>query len=163
MKVIKQFIAEHLINTEIFEMAQSLSEYKREIENKLPILLAHIILIMKARKENSTEFVDHWKKEIREFIRSLCNKKLKTKDTYQSRKKYISDVIIRQYEINTEDNYIWDLSHKLNLEGYDLDDEQIYNEFIELWHKFQNEYLDELIDIIALKDFNKIKEFTDKL
>ena len=163
MKAIKQFIAEHLINTEIFEMAQSLSEYKREIENKLPILLVHIILIMKARKENSTEFVDHWKKEIREFIRSLCNKKLKTKDNYQSRKNHISDIIIRQYEIDTEDDYIWDLSHKLNLEGYDLDNEQIYNEFIELWHKFQNEYLDELIDIIALKDFNKIKEFTDKL
>ena len=67
MKAIKQFIAEHLVNTEIFEMAQSLSEYKREIENNLPILLVHIILIMKARKENSTEFIDHWKKEIREL------------------------------------------------------------------------------------------------
>lgn len=163
MKKLKQFIAEHLIGTEIFEMAQSLSEYKDEIKNKLPILLAHILLVMKANQENSTEFVDHWKKEIRNFIRSLCIKKLKTKDTYQTRKTHISDVLIRQYEIDTEDDYIWELSHKLNLEGYDLDDDNIYNEFINLWHKFQDEYLNDLIDVIADKDFEKIKIFVNKI
>ena len=163
MKTIKQFIAEHLVNMEIFEMAQSLAEYKREIEDKLPILLAHILLVMKAKEENSEEFVEHWKKEIRGFIRSLSKRKLKVKDNYQARLKYISDVIIRQYEIDTEDDYIWDLSHKLNLEGYDLEDNETYNDFINLWHKFQDELLDKLIDTIASNDDLKINKFTDNL
>lgn len=163
MRTIKQFIAEHLINTEIFEMAQSLAEYKREIEDKLPILLAHILLVMKANEEHSTEFVEHWKKEIRGFIRSLSKRKLKVKDNYQARLKYISDVIIRQYEIDTEDDYIWDLSHKLNLEGYDLENNEIYNDFINLWHKFQDELLDKFIDTIASNDEVKINQFTDKI
>ena len=163
MKTIKQFIAEHLINMEIFEMAQSLAEYKREIEDKLPILLAHILLVIKAKEENSEEFVEHWKKEIRGFIRSLSKRKLKVKDKYQARLKYISDVIIRQYEIDTEDDYIWDLSHKLNLEGYDLEDNETYNDFINLWHKFQDELLDKLIDTIASNDDLKTNQFTDNL
>ena len=163
MKDLKMFIAERLINTEIFEMAQSLAEYKQEIRDKLPILLAHILLVMKANEDNSVEFVNHWKKEIRGFIRSLCNYKLKTKDTYQSRKKHIEDIMIRMYELDTEDNYIWELSHKLNLEGYDLEDNKIYDDFINLWHNFQDNILDKLIDIIASKDFNKINEFTDEL
>ena len=163
MKTIKQFIAEHLINTEIFEMAQSLAEYKQEIENKLPILLAHILLVMKANEEHSDEFIIHWKKEIRSFIRSLSKRKLKVKDNYQTRIKYISDVIIRQYEIDTEDDYIWDLSHKLNLEGYDLENNETYNDFIKLWHKFQDELLDDLIDTIASNDDLKVNQFTDKI
>ena len=163
MKDLKMFIAERLINTEIFEMAQSLAEYKQEIRDKLPILLAHILLVMKANEDNSVEFVNHWKKEIRGFVRSLCNCKLKTKDTYQSRKKHIEDIMIRMYELDTEDNYIWELSHKLNLEGYDLEDNKIYDDFINLWHNFQDNILDKLIDIIASKDFNKINEFTDEL
>lgn len=163
MKAIKQFIAEHLINTEIFEMAQSLAEYKREIEDKLPILLAHILLVMKANEEHSIEFVEHWKKEIRGFIRSLSKRKLKVKDNYQTRIKYISDVIVRQYEIDTEDDYIWDLSHKLNLEGYDLENNETYNDFINLWHKFQDELLDDLIDTIASNNDLKVNQFTDKI
>lgn len=163
MKTIKQFIAEHLINTEIFEMAQSLAEYKREIEDKLPILLAHILLVMRAKEENSEEFVEHWKKEIRGFIRSLSKRKLKVKNNYQARLKYISDVIIRQYEIDTEDDYIWDLSHKLNLEGYDLENNETYNDFINLWHKFQDELLDKLIDTIASNDDLKINQFTNNI
>lgn len=163
MKAIKQFIAEHLINTEIFEMAQSLAEYKREIEDKLPILLAHILLVMKANEEHLEEFVIHWKREIRGFIRSLSKRKLKVKDNYQARIRYISDVIIRQYEIDTEDDYIWDLSHKLNLEGYDLEDNETYNDFIKLWHKFQDELLDDLIDAIASNDDLKVNQFTDKI
>jgi len=161
MKTIKQFIVEHLVNTEIFEIAQSLAEYKQEIKDKLPILLAHILLVMKAKEENSEEFVEHWKKEIRGFIRSLSKRKLKVKDNYQARLKYISDVIIRQYEINTEDDYIWDLSHKLNLEGYDLENNETYNDFINLWHKFQDELLDKLIDTIAFNNDLKINQFTD--
>ena len=163
MKTIKKFIAEHLINMEIFEMAQSLVEYKREIADKLPILLAHILLVMKAKEENSEEFVEHWKKEIRGFIRILSKRKLKVKDNYQARLKYISDVIIRQYEIDTEDDYIWDLSHKLNLEGYDLENNETYNDFIKLWHKFQDKLLDTLIDTIASNDDLKINQFTNMI
>ena len=163
MKVIKQFIAEHLINMKIFEMAQSLAEYKREIESKLPTLLAYILLIMKANEEHSTEFVIYWKKEIKRVIRSLSKCKLKVKDNYEARLKYISDVIIRQYEIDTEDDYIWDLSHKLNLEGYDLENDETYTDFINLWHKFQDELLDKLIDTIASNDDLKINQFTDMI
>ena len=163
MKAIKQFIAEHLINTEIFEMAQSLAEYKNDIDNYLSIILAHILLVMKANKENSIEYVDHWKHEIREFIRILCRRKLKTKDTYQTRLNHINDILIRKYELDTSDDYIWDLSNKLFKEGYDLDNEKVYNDFIDLFHNFQDNYLDELINILANKDINKIKEFVDKL
>ena len=163
MKAIKQFIAEHLINTEIFEMARSLDDYKNLIKSQIEPLISHIILVMKARQENSEEFVEHWKKEIRGFIRILSKRKLKVKDNYQARLKYISDVIIRQYEIDTEDDYIWDLSHKLNFEGYDLENNETYNDFINLWHKFQDELLDKLIDTIASNDDLKINQFTNMI
>ena len=163
MKTIKQFIAKHLIETEIFEMARSLDDYKNLIKSQIEPLISHIILVMHAHQENSDEFVVHWKKEIRGLIRSLSKRRLKVKDNYKARLKYISDVIIRQYEIDTEDDYIWDLAHKLNLEGYDLEDNETYNDFINLWHKFQDELLDKLIDTIASNDNLKISQFTDMI
>ena len=163
MKAIKQFIAEHLINTEIYEMAQTLDQYKKNIENKIFGILVHILLVMKANEENSTEFVVHWKHEIRGFINDLCDQKLKTKDTYQTRYKHIYDVLINKYDFNDNDKLIYKIYNKLYQEGYDLDDKNVYNNFIDLFHKFQDNYLDELINVIALQDFHKIKEFVDKL
>lgn len=163
MKIIKEFIAEHLINTEIFEMAQSIAEYRNTIDNKLPILIAHILLVMKSHEDSSSEFIEHWKKEIRELMRSLCTKKLKIKDTYDSRYHHLKDIIYRRDEIDTNDDYIWGLYGELYHKGYDLEDKEIYDSFIVLLHKFQDEILQDLVDILASKNFSRIMSFTDKL
>jgi len=118
---------------------------------------------MKSSEDDSNEFIMHWKKEIRGFMRSLCMKKLKAKDTYDSRYHHLEDVIYRKNEIDTNDDYIWELYNKLYTEGYDLDDKETYDSFIILWHKFQDGILQDLVDILASKDFSRIMSFTDKL
>jgi len=163
MKSIKQFIAEHFVNTEIFEMAQSLDEYKKDIESKIFIIVAHILLIMKSKQENSVEFIDHWKREIRGFINDLCDKKLKTKDNYNTRYKHVYDVLINKFDFDTNDKLIYRFYNKLYSEGYDLDDKITYDEFINLFHEFQKYYLENLIDIIAQQNYNKIKNFVNNL
>ena len=163
MKTIKEFIAEHLIHTEIFEIAQSIAEYRDEIDNKLPTLIAYILLVMKSQENNSSEFIEHWKKEIRHLMIDLCTKELKTKDKYDSRYHQLKDIIYRRDEIDTDDNYIFGLYNKLYYKGYDLEDKETYDSFIVLFHKFKNEILQELVDILASRDFNRILSFTDKL
>lgn len=163
MKTIKQFIAEHLVNTEIFEMAQSLAEYKKDIEANIYNIVVYILLIMKSNEEQVNEFINHWKREIRIYINELCEKKLKTQDNYSSRYKHVYDVIVNKLDFNDNDNIMYKFYNKLYKEGYDLDDKLVYNDFMKLFHEFQDNYLDELIDVIASKDFHKIKLFTDKL
>lgn len=160
---LREYIAEKLINTKVFEMAQSLDEYRKDIESMIDIILVHILLIMKSREENNDEFVNHWKKEIRGFLIDLCKKNLKVKDNYKVRLKHLNSVIKDKLDYETNDNILWGLYKKLYEEGYDLDDENVYNIFLELFHSFQDNYLDELIDILAKRDFNEIKKFIDKL
>lgn len=164
MKTIKQFIAEHLINTEIFEMAKSLSDYKYLIESQMPMIISHIILIMKANEEQSDEFVNHWKKEIGVFLRNCINIRLKTKNSYNAKYKHIKNLLINELELDNNDNYILGkIWNKCFEEGYDFDDINVKNNFIDLIHEFQENYLDELIDVIASDSLTKIQLFINKL
>ena len=164
MRAIKQFIAEHLINTEIFEMAKSLSSYKDLIESQMPILITHIILILNARIENNDEFINHWKKEIGGILRSCINIRLKTKNTYQAKYKHIKHLLIDELELDTNDEYILgQIWNKCFNEGYDFDNENIQKDFINLIHQFQEEYLYDIIDIIASDKLSKIQNFVNKL
>ena len=164
MKTIKQFIAEHLINTEIFEMAKSLSDYKDLVESYTPNLIAHIILIMKSREEDSDEYIKHWKKEIGGFLRNCIGIRLKTKNTYEAKYKHIYNLFINELELDTNDNYILGrIWNKCFEEGYDFDDNKVKEKFIELIHQFQEKYLNEIIDIIASDELSKIQMFVTKL
>ena len=163
MNSIKNFIADHLVNTDIFEMAQSLDQYKKDIENNIFIILAHILLILKPNEEGNPEFIDHWKKELSGFINNLCDKKLKTKDNYKTRYKHIYDVLYNKYDFDDNDKLIYKIYNILYQEGYDLDDKNIYDDFINLFHIFQDKYLDKLIEVIALQDFSQIKMFVNDL
>ena len=164
MKAIKQFIAEYLINTEIFEIAKSLSDYKNLVESYIPTLIAHIILIMKARQENYNEYVTHWKNEVGGFLRNCIGIRLKTKNTYDARYKHIYNLFINELELDTNDEYILSrIWNKCFEEGYDFDDKKIEEEFINIIHQFQEKYLDEIIDVIASNNLSKIQQFTNKL
>lgn len=164
MKAIKQFIAEHLINTEIFEMARSLDDYKNLIKSQIEPLISHIILVMKARQENSEEFVIHWKKEIRGFLSNFIGIKLKTKNTYETRRKHIENILYNEYELDIDEDEIFGIiRRKLFNEGYDLEDNKIHNDFLSIVQKFQNEYLDEIVDIMASDSTSKIQQFINKL
>lgn len=161
---IKQFIAEHLINTKIFEMARSLDDYKNLIKSQIEPLISHIILVMKSHEENSEEFVTHWKKEIRGFLSNFIGIKLKTKNTYESRRKHIENILYNEYELNTDEDEIFGIiRRKLFNEGYDLEDNKIRDDFLQIVQKFQNEYLDEIVDIMASDSTYKIQQFVNKL
>lgn len=164
MRTIKQFIAEHLINTEIFEMARSLDDYKNLIKSQIEPLISHVILVMKSREENSEEFVTHWKKEIRGFLSNFIGIKLKTKNTYESRRKHIENILYNEYELNTDEDEIFGIiRRKLFNEGYDLEDNKIHDIFLQIVQNFQNEYLDEMVDIMASDSTSKIQQFINKL
>lgn len=164
MRTIKQFIAEHLINTEIFEMARSLDDYKNLIKSQIEPLISHVILVMKSREENSEEFVTHWKKEIRGFLSNFIGIKLKTKNTYESRRKHIENILYNEYELNTDEDEIFGIiRRKLFNEGYDLEDDKIHDDFLQIVQNFQNEYLDEIVDIMASDSTFKIQQFVNKL
>lgn len=164
MNAIKQFIAEHLlINTEIFEMAKSLRDYKDLIEDMINPIIAYILLVLKARQENSTEYIVHWKKEIKGFLMNFYRVKLKTKDTYESRYNHVYNKICDELELDTIDNLVYICYNKITQEGYDLDNKNILNEFEIITKEIQEKYLEEIIDIIASRDIDKINNFINKL
>lgn len=164
MKLIQEYLAEKLVNTVIFEMAKSLDDYENLVENMIDPIMAHIILILKARQENSTDFVDHWKKELRGFFKKFLGIKLKVKNTYNKRYNHAKHVICDELELDTDD---WVISQMINFkmeeEGYDLSDKNIYNEFLPIIHDFQNNHINIIIDLIADQNPNKIKEYINNL
>lgn len=103
MRLIKEYIAEKILHTNVFEMAKSLDEYENLVENMIDPIMCHIILILKAREENSGDFVDHWKKELRDFFKKFLLIKLKTKNTYIKRYNHAKHVIYDELEIDTDD------------------------------------------------------------
>ena len=164
MNAIKKFIAEKLLETSIFEMARSLDDYHQLINSMIEPLISHIILIMKARKENSEEFVDHWKKEIRGFLSKFIGIHLKTKNSYEYRLKHIKHIFYDKYELDIDEEEILGIiRRKLFLEGYDIEDIDVHNDFIDIVKEFQSEYLNLLIDVIASDSTMKIKDFISKL
>jgi len=164
MRTIYQYIAEALEGTKIFEMAKSLSDYKNMVEDLIKPISSHILLVLKARQENSEEFVIHWKKEIKGFIRSFFDIKLKTKNTYNKRLEHIENVLLKQEEIDINDEWfkakLW---KKLDEEGYDLDDPNIYKDFEPIIHDFQDNHLPKIIDIIASQDIIKLNNYINSL
>lgn len=164
MKLLKEYLAEKLVNTVIFEMAKSLDDYENLVENMIDPIMAHIILILKARQENSTDFVDHWKKELRGFFKKFLGIKLKVKNTYNKRYNHVKHVICDELELDIDD---WVISQMINFkmeeEGYDLSDKNIYNEFLPIIHDFQNNHINIIIDLIADQNPNKIKEYINNL
>lgn len=164
MLSLKQYIAEKFVGTKIFEMAKSLDDYKRQLEYMLVPIISHIILILKSREENDDEFINHWKSEIKGFLVPFTSFKLKTKNNYNTRLKHINSVFIDDNEIDTDDDWFKsNLWKKLYEEGYDLLDRDTYNNFLPIIHDFQDNYLDELIDVIASKNINKLEEYINKL
>lgn len=59
MLSINQYIAEKFVDTQIFEIAKSISDYKQLVNNMIRPIIAHIILILKSREENNNEFISH--------------------------------------------------------------------------------------------------------
>ena len=164
MITINQFIAEKLLETNIFEIARSLDDYHQLIDSMIEPLISYIILIMKARKENSEEFVDHWKKEIQVFLSKFIGIHLKTKNSYEYRLKHIKQIFYNKYELDTDEKDILGIiRRKLFLEGYDVEDIDVHDDFIDIVKEFQSEYLDLLIDVIASDSTTKIKDFINKL
>lgn len=163
MKSIKEYIVEQLSYSKIFEMATELKEYREKIKELSPILIAHVLLILKAKEENSIEYVDHWKIEIKGFFKQFMRVKLKIKDTYKKRFSYIKKILIDEYEYDQLENLTDICYSKIYEEGYDLDDPKISKEFEELTKKFQDKYLDNMIDCMADHDLNKINNFVESL
>ena len=159
-----EYIAEKLSQTHIFEMAKSISEYKDLVINMIRPIIAHVILILKSREENDNEFINHWKKELLSFLTEFIDIRLKTKNTYKKKKKYIKDVLINNEEIDTNDKwYLSKLWKKLYEEGYDLSEKNIYDDFLPIIHDFQDNHLDQIIDLIASQDIFKIKAYINNL
>ena len=159
-----EYIAEKLSQPHIFEMAKSISEYKDLVINMIRPIIAHVILILKSREENDNEFINHWKKELLSFLTEFIDIRLKTKNTYDKRKKYIKDVLINNEEIDTNDKwYLSKLWKKLYEEGYDLSEKNIYDDFLPIIHDFQDNHLDQIIDLIASQDIFKIKAYINNL
>ena len=145
-------------------MAKSISEYKDLVINMIRPIIAHVILILKSREENDNEFINHWKKELLSFLTEFIDIRLKTKNTYDKRKKYIKDVLINNEEIDTNDKwYLSKLWKKLYEEGYDLSEKNIYDDFLPIIHDFQDNHLDQIIDLIASQDIFKIKAYINNL
>lgn len=159
---LKEYLAEKLIDTQIFEMAKSISEFEDLVSNMIDPILCHIILILKAKEENSTEFVTHWKKEVIGFFKKFTNIKLKTKNSYESKLKHVKSILYGEMNLDDTDNlnnikkiiYI-----KMYQEGYDLNDNKIWNEFEPIIKDVQDYHLDTIIDLMSSNDQYKIVNY----
>ena len=89
MKAIKQFIVEHLIQSEIFEMAQSLAEYKREIEDKLPAFLRSFFVYLRGNVLPMTRLA--YLTDIRFFCQYLIEQ------TGLTQAKTIRDITLKEF------------------------------------------------------------------
>lgn len=152
MKSLKEFIAEHLIYTDIFEMAAELKDYRDFIMNNIFVVIEHILLILKAEEENTDEsrqYINHWKNELRKYFSRFHFIKLKVKDNIYKRHDYIMQVLSDKLELDTTDMLADLCRNKLIKEGYDLDDPDVYSDFKRLSEKFQKKYFDQMVWCLA--------------
>lgn len=163
MKTFKEFIVEQLATTSIFEMAVELKDYRDKTISLFIPLICHIMLIIKAREEKSSEYVDHWKHEIRGFFNQLYKMKLKIKDNDKKRYDLVKKTLCRDFEYDTIDNYGELCSGKLYEEGYDLDDDNVKDEFKEITRYIQDNLLEDIIICMSTKDHSNIDNFINKL
>lgn len=169
MKSLKEFIAERLIYTDIYEMAVQFKEYKDKIISHSEIIIAHILLILNAENEiknniNTDEnknLIKHWKHELYIFLDDFVNLKIKTKNTKEKKYKIIKQVLIDELELDTYGNLGLFCGNKLFKEGYDVvDDAATRKLFKNLTKFFQEKYLDSMILTMAGFD---TKNFIDSL
>ena len=160
MKSLKVFIAEHLEQTELFEMAMSLHDYKERLMNIMPIMLAHIILV-KYKPDDIN--VNHWKNEISGYIRRFVGARLKTSNTVDSRISYIEKVVYNMLELNDVQVFIENIDGKLYDEGINVEDNKVYAEVSKVVNKFIDEDFDRLIEVIASNNINERVKFVEEL
>lgn len=167
MKSLKQFIAECLEGTTIYEMARSLDDYKRLVESMIVPISVHVLLILKSRQENSdenNEFINHWKHELIIFFGEFMGLQLKTKNNYSARKKHIEKILLDRDEIDINDDWyrghLWD---KLYKEGYNIHNNDTWQEFLPIIHNFQDNHIPKIIDVIASQNIQKIYDYVDSL
>lgn len=163
MKLLQTFIAEHLVYTPIYEMAVSLYKFNAKIEYMSKPIIAHILLILKSEKENNYKYVSYWKSEIKNYLLQFFDTKLKVKDNYNKRIKYIKNILINELELDTKVNLGFYCYSKLFKEGYDMDNGKTAKEFEQLTIEFQTKYLDNMMDCMADHNINKINEFIKSL
>ena len=163
---LKEYLAEKLIDTQIFEMEKSISEVEDLVENMIDPILCHIILILKSKNENSIEYAKHWKKEVIGFFKKFTKIKLKTKNSYESKLKHIKSILYDEMNLDDVDNldnmkkiiYI-----KMYQEGYDLNDKNVWNDFKPIIEDVQINHLDTIIDLMASNDQYKIVNYIEDL
>jgi hypothetical protein len=144
----------------------SISEFEDLVGNMIDPILCHIILILKAKEEGSTEFVNHWKKEVIGFFKKFTNIKLKTKNSYEAKIKHVKSILFDELNLDNMDNldnikkiiYI-----KMYQEGYDLNDKQTWNDFKSIIEDIQINHLDIIIDLMASNDQYKIVNYVENL
>ena len=147
-------------------MSKSLNDFEELINSYIEPLLSHIILVLKSRDEGSTEYINHWKKEIRSFLSVFyrCTLNVKHKNEYKIKIKKLRNIFIDKLKLNEDANNILDIiNHKCFLEGYDLEDHKTHRDFVIVIYKFWNLYFDDLLETLASSDYSDIDNFIKRL
>lgn len=94
---LKEYIADYLSQTELFEMAIDRNTFKKRVESIFPQIAQNWCLIRYARvNDTHANLVNHWKTELITHLDSIYAMKLKSGSEYKT----IVDVIIKKWEYN---------------------------------------------------------------
>lgn len=98
---LKEYLADSLAKTELFEMAIDRKEFKQKVESIFPQIVQNWCLIQHARLTKTNEkLINHWKSELIAHMMSIYKMKLRNSS---SEYRAIKEVVIDKVEYNDAD------------------------------------------------------------
>lgn len=135
------------------EMAYTISGYRKEVSSiSKNIVLNYCLVIYAGLDPQYEKLRNHWKVELRTAMVDLATDKLSRNNTSQNRKKYIMEHwTAKEYN----DQKITEIRISPKFESEKIDTEsQKFKKCVSIFI----EHFDEIIDLLASGDPNKIKE-----
>ena len=158
MNRLKEYLLEALQQTDIFEMAESRKELKKDIDGLIKQIIENWCLVKYCSLYDPNHLTkNHWKNELESHMINIFEKKLKSGDS-DTKYKVIHDWVIDSLEINTAFKIQMIMRRKIKKENLKMPDE-IYELCIE--------ELDTLLCLMSNKytpeNYNNILDYVESL
>ena len=145
-------------NNILTEMALPRKSVKSRISNIFPQIIENWCLIKYSTNNGvNGNLVNHWKSELLAHINNTSRLQIKENDAFDSRKKLLNQMIIEEdlTDVNVVDLII---CAKFREEGIDISSREYGNVIIDFINN-----INEIVNLISLKDRNKIIKYIHNL
>lgn len=158
-KLITRIIHEEIRKFLLKEYALERSDFMDSIKGISKQIIIHWCLIRFSQITNfNSEYIPHWKHELKNWLFSICEMELKKNNAYKKRYKAIFK-LWNKYDFNSKPNVIRKIiftkfiNEKIDMKSKEI--EQVINDFIE--------NANNIINLLAIGDVEKINEYVENL